>query len=104
MKHARFVNLFLCLTAALPLIAARPAQAQTETVLYNFAGGSLSAFPQPILTPDGAGNFYGVAGGGLGYGIVFELSPNGTGGWNEAVLYSFCSALNCTDGASPNNY
>ena len=42
------------------LSAARPAQAQTETVLYNFTGGSDGAHPQSRLTADGKGNFYGT--------------------------------------------
>ncbi len=33
-------------------------------------------------------------------GVVFELTP-GTGGWTEAVLYSFCAQPGCTDGGSP---
>jgi|HubBroStandDraft_1064217.scaffolds.fasta_scaffold00803_7 uncharacterized repeat protein (TIGR03803 family) len=98
---------------ALLLIAARPAQAQTETVLYDFCSqanctdGNVSASG---LTPDAAGNLYGTtnaggasteAGFGNGGGAVYELSPNGSGGWNETVLYSFCSAPNCTDGFFP---
>jgi uncharacterized repeat protein (TIGR03803 family) len=34
-------------------------------------------------------------------GTVFELSPNGSGGWNEKMLYNFCSSVGCADGASP---
>src|SRR6202041_1163574 len=42
------------------------------------------------LTSDGAHNLYGTTDvGGLGWGTVFELSPNGKGGRNEAVLYTF---------------
>ena len=86
------------------LSAARPAQAQTETVLYNFTGGSDGAHPQSRLTADGKGNFYGTTyqGGTSGSGTVFELSPNGTGGWNETVLHSFNGGLNIgPDGAGP---
>ncbi len=94
--------LLLVVLAALVLIGALPAQAQTETVLHNFAGDPDGAYPISNLTSDGAGNFYGTTmGGGLGYGTIFELSPNGSGGWNETVLYSFCSAPNCADGANP---
>jgi len=88
-------------------VAARPAHAQTETILYSFDfDGSYPDGAQPTssLTPDGAGNFYGTtADGGLwGYGTVFELSPNG-GGWNETVIYSFCPSpkLGCPDGWQP---
>jgi hypothetical protein len=66
------------------------------------------ANPQSSLTSYG-GNFYGTTliGGtgyeGVGLGTVFQLSPNGSGGWNETVLYNFCSEgeWNCTDGAFP---
>jgi len=86
---------------ALVLIAAPRAQAQTETVLYNFTGGSDGGNPQSRLTFDQAGNLYGTTygGGQFGYGTVFELSPNGSGGWNESVLYSFTGGA---DGANPN--
>jgi uncharacterized repeat protein (TIGR03803 family) len=49
---------------------------------------------------DGAGNLYGAASGGgaRNSGVVFELTPSGTG-WSEQVLYSFCSQ--CADGNSP---
>ncbi|MGB6386580.1 MAG: choice-of-anchor tandem repeat GloVer-containing protein [Terriglobales bacterium] len=90
------------------LVAARPAQAQTETVLYNFPGSLTSpgvngGNPQSGLTSDGAGNFYGTTlnGGASGDGVVYELSPNGSGGWNQTVLYNFCSAPGCADGAYP---
>ena len=95
--------LLLAALLALLLIAARPAQAQTETVLYNFTGLSDGANPISSLTSDSAGNFYGTttAGGTTQWGTVFEISPNGSGGWHETVLYNFCSLLDCTDGAYP---
>jgi len=100
--------LTLAMLFVLLLIAARPAHAQTETVLYNFTGGSDGSGPISGLVSHG-GNFYGTTpvGGagylGSGYGTVFELSPNGSGGWTETVLYDFCSVggENCTDGAYP---
>ncbi len=104
MRRVRFVFTPAALFALL-LIAARPAQAQTETVLYNFEGGSYAdgSQPQSRLTADGAGNFYGTTyyGGATQNGTVYELSPNGSGGWNETVLYSFCPVPSCADGANP---
>src|SRR5450755_878403 len=87
-------------------IGARPALAVTETVLYNFIGGIYGGLPTAHLTSDGAGNFYGTtsAGGSFSGGTVFELSPNGSGGWNETALYNFCQAPNCADGANPHSY
>jgi uncharacterized repeat protein (TIGR03803 family) len=62
-----------------------------EIVLYDFTGGSDGRYPDSSLTFDGAGNLYGTtqSGGVFGYGTVYELSPTGSGGWNETVLYSF---------------
>jgi uncharacterized repeat protein (TIGR03803 family) len=74
----------------LPILIVCSAQAQTETVLYDFAGGNDGGVPRSNLIADSAGNLYGTTQyGGLGYGTVFELSPNGHGGWKESVLYSF---------------
>jgi uncharacterized repeat protein (TIGR03803 family) len=79
------------------------AHAQTETVLYNFAGLPDGAYPTSSLTSDGAGTFYGTTSGGgaNGEGSVFEIFPNGVGGYDETVIYSFCSQANCADGELP---
>ncbi len=96
--------LAVAVVLAMPLIAARPAHAQTEIELYSFCPSGTNctdgANPSGRLTPDGAGNFYGTTPNGAvwGYGTVFELSPNGNGGWNETVLYNFTGGA---DGASP---
>ncbi len=67
----------------------------TESVIYNFAGGTDGRNPDDGLIADTAGNYYGTtaSGGGStnctnGCGTVFELSPNGSG-WTEKVLYRF---------------
>jgi uncharacterized repeat protein (TIGR03803 family) len=68
-----------------------------ENILYNFTGGSdgncyfgLNGSACSNLIIDGEGNLYGTApaGGAFGAGVVFELSPTGTG-WTETVLHSF---------------
>lgn len=101
----RYVNggaLTSALLCLLLLIAAHAAQAQTETVLYNFTGNPDGSESGARLTPDGNGNFYGTtgAGGTAGYGTVFEISPNGEN-WTETVLYSFCPVPGCLDGKYP---
>jgi uncharacterized repeat protein (TIGR03803 family) len=66
----------------------------TESVLYTFTGGTDGGGPSGPLTLDKAGNFYGVTGvGGLGNGVVFELSPSGST-WTESALYSFTGGSN----------
>ncbi|MGB8890139.1 MAG: choice-of-anchor tandem repeat GloVer-containing protein [Candidatus Korobacteraceae bacterium] len=74
----------------------------TERVLHSFdLGNGDGALPLSALIFDSAGNLYGTTDlGGLHfYGTVIELSPNGTGGWNETVLHSF--NFNGSDGAFP---
>jgi uncharacterized repeat protein (TIGR03803 family) len=92
--------------AILLVVASRRAQAQTETVLYNFCsvGATCSdgAIPLAPLIRDAAGNFYGTtnsAGSRFGSnGNVFELSPNGNGGWTATTLHAFTMG---PDGALP---
>ena len=63
----------------------------TETILYNFTGGSDGASPGS-LTLGGDGNLYGTGGGGNAYpyGMVFQLvRPPAGSGWTENVIYSF---------------
>jgi uncharacterized repeat protein (TIGR03803 family) len=80
----------------------------TETVIFSFPPpGNSGFFPNPGLILDGAGNLYGTTQAGglgpcdsrLGCGTAFELSPNASGDWTEAVLHSFSSTAG--DGASP---
>jgi uncharacterized repeat protein (TIGR03803 family) len=63
-----------------------------ETDIYAFTGASDGSSPQANLVFDDADNLYGTTyyGGnsGYGFGVVFELSPNGTG-WKETVLHTF---------------
>ncbi len=88
-----------------------------ETVLYRFCPSGQSGCtdglsPYAGLIQDTAGNLYGTTefggantsvGNGLGGGTVFKLAPPAQqgGAWTETVLYSFCSAANCTDGEYP---
>jgi uncharacterized repeat protein (TIGR03803 family) len=101
-KHNARRVLTLAVLCALLLTASRPAQSQSETGLYNFCtqpNCTDGANPVSSLTSPGNGNFYGTTElGGLGYGTVFELSPNGSGGWNETVLYNFTGK---SDGGYP---
>ncbi|HVI06684.1 MAG TPA: choice-of-anchor tandem repeat GloVer-containing protein [Candidatus Binatia bacterium] len=62
----------------------------TETVLVDFTGDN-GLTPYGNLILDGAGNLYGTTQGGgpNGWGIVFELSPNGDGTWSENILHGF---------------
>jgi uncharacterized repeat protein (TIGR03803 family) len=77
----------------------------TETVLYNFKGGSDGSNPIAGLTMNAKGELFGTTenGGTMNDGVVFRLLPPKTAGakWREHVLYSFCAAANCADGSHP---
>jgi uncharacterized repeat protein (TIGR03803 family) len=72
----------------------------TESVLYSFKGGTDGISPGAALIRDANGNLYSTTGGGgaQNSGTVFELAPNGEGGFSESVLYSFQGR---PDGAGP---
>jgi hypothetical protein len=76
----------------------------TESVIYSFTGGADGQNPSAGLIVNASANLYGTTayGGtgncGGGCGTVFQLKPNGTGGWTENVVYNF---QNGTDGAEP---
>lgn len=108
-KTSRLFSLVLTLTIFTLCLAVR-AQAQIETVLYSFPSlGSNGANPDGGLIFDSAGNMYGVTELGgqticsrstYGCGVVYEMSPNGTGGWTQTPLYAFTGL---TDGNFPTN-
>ncbi len=73
-----------------------------ETVLHRFCSAANCADgdrPESGLIEDAAGNLYGTTtyGGAKNRGTVFKVDNTGV----ETVLYSFCSAANCADGAYP---
>ncbi len=59
--------------------------ADKERTIYSFNRASGSSGPAGGVYVDQSGNLYGFGGG------FFELSPNGSGGWN----YSLLSKSNC---------
>jgi uncharacterized repeat protein (TIGR03803 family) len=77
----------------------------TETVLHNFTNDPNDGeYPSNTLIWDSAGNLYGTTSGGGGQaqaGIVFELSPDGSGGWAETILHNFNDRA--TDGVGPSS-
>jgi uncharacterized repeat protein (TIGR03803 family) len=70
-----------------------------EKTLYTFPSSGLhGAGPLTSLLLDKSGNLYGTAYGGACCGVVYELSPNGSGGYTQTVLYGFTGHA---DGGDP---
>jgi len=94
-------SLCLFLTIGVLMIASpKPAFAGWTFTVINTFNNANGAHPMSGLVFDQAGNLYGMtSAGGLGKGVVFELTPNGNGGWTETVLYEFGS--HSGDGTSP---
>lgn len=71
------------------------AQGWTETILYNFQGGTDGLIPKAVVLDD-AGNLYGTTEQGgnpgcapfQGCGTIFELTRSGSV-WTKTTLYSF---------------
>jgi uncharacterized repeat protein (TIGR03803 family) len=74
----------------------------TEAILHSFGAGEDGALPYAGLILDAGGALYGtaLAGGTSGHGIVFKLTPPGTGqtSWTETVLHNFSGPA---DGSYP---
>ncbi len=56
--------------------------------------------PRGGLVADTDGNLYGTTsdGGASGYGTIYRLAPDGSGGWTYKVLHTFCTKAGCPDG------
>ena len=67
-------------------------------LLHSFGTGDDGGYPSQISF-DSNGNIFGAAGlgGTTGEGIVYELTPSGSG-WSESILYNF---LGGADGNGP---
>jgi uncharacterized repeat protein (TIGR03803 family) len=96
-RHSQVIRTAVVLAAVTFSLAVR-AQAQTESTLYTLTGGTTGSGPDAGVVIDSAGNLFGVTEEGgqtggecysYGCGVVYELSPDGAGGWIETVIYTF---------------
>jgi uncharacterized repeat protein (TIGR03803 family) len=66
----------------------------------NYKVGHDGQLPETVVVRDAQGNLYGTTeeGGPSGYGVVYEITPDGA----EKILHDFCTG-DCSDGAYPND-
>ncbi len=72
----------------------------TEKVLYSFLHDTDGCYPSAGLIFDAAGNLYGTTpgcGGPYNLGTVFELTPQGGGGWTMQWVYAFTTGGACPE-------
>jgi len=90
-------------TLAFPFTSA--AGSRTQIVVWSLSKSNGYVIQSSSLISDGQGNLFGVTQGGGsencagGCGVVFELSPNGNGGYNETIPHGFQGSNG--DGANP---
>jgi uncharacterized repeat protein (TIGR03803 family) len=92
------------------MIAPSGSKGWSESVLYNFTGGTDGAYPVGGVIADKSGNLYGVANGrggnknanclSSGCGALFALTPPAApgGAWTESTLHDFAGGY---DGGNP---
>lgn len=73
--------------------------------LYSFCSAANcndGGLPRGAVSVDPSGNLYGTTSydGADGAGTIYKLASS-NGSWNETVLYTFCSAADCSDGNGP---
>jgi len=76
----------------------------TFTLLHSFSGAEDGANPWSGVIFDSNGNLYGTAGilaDSMEGGVVYKLSPQSDGTWNEAILYTFQAYNASDDGYGP---
>jgi hypothetical protein len=98
--------LFIAITLLLPSGAVAQSKFKVVKAFTRGIAATNGYFPSDSLIVDRSGNLYGTTehggktdhGCGIGCGVVFELTPNGGGGWTEKVLYRFAGG---NDGSNP---
>src|SRR5208337_3343876 len=97
MRERHFKVLVGCILLLLAITSQSDAQFTTLADFQGSANGAEPFYGYPIVF--GGGNGYGTTVGGGVYdeGTVFQVTPSGT----LTAIYTFCSQVNCTDGAEP---
>ena len=90
-RRTYFFAIWFAILAAAVLATSTLSVAQPQALLLHSFNGTNGKGPVAGLIADKTGHLFGTTfqGGAHGYGTVFELFPNGHGGWTEKILHSF---------------
>ena len=74
----------------------------TQSVIHTFTGGNDGSGPGSPVSIDSFGNVYGTTptGGANGVGVVYELTPDGAGGWKLHVIHTFTGGADGSGGSA----
>jgi uncharacterized repeat protein (TIGR03803 family) len=81
---------------------AKTGSSWTQSVIHTFTGGTDGSGPGAPVAFDKQGNIYGTTptGGANGLGVVYQLKPNGTGGWALKVIHAFTGGTDGSGGSA----
>ncbi len=97
MRERHFKVLVGCILLLLAMTSQSDAQFTTLADFQGSANGAEPLYGYPIVFSGGNGYGTTVGGGAYDDGTVFQVTPSGT----LTTIYTFCSQVNCTDGAEP---
>jgi len=74
----------------------------THSVIHTFTGGNDGSGPGSPVSFDKHGNLYGTTptGGSHSMGVIFQMKPNGTGGWFFRVIHGFTGGADGAGGSA----
>ena len=73
----------------------------SQSVIHTFTGRDGSGPGSPVAF-DRHGNLYGTTptGGALGQGVIYQMKPDGSGGWKFAVIHTFTGGADGAGGSA----
>lgn len=74
----------------------------SQSVIHNFTGLDDGYGPGGPVVFDNLGNLYGMTptGGEFGLGVVYQLSPDGSGNWTLTVIHTFTGGYDGATGSA----
>jgi uncharacterized repeat protein (TIGR03803 family) len=74
----------------------------THSVIHTFTGGNDGSGPGSPVAFDKHGNLYGTTptGGSHSVGVIYQMQPNGSGGWRFRIVHAFTGGADGLGGSA----